>query len=198
MKTIVLATKNKHKAQEISEMLNHQYQVQTMEDVGFYSDIQEDGSNFKENAEIKAHALYQYLKGQDLIIMGDDSGLAVDSLNGEPGVYSARYAGEPSDDLRNNEKLLKSLKGFSKDERTAHFICALAIIDGKTGNNFLVEGCVTGFIGENPMGDGGFGYDPLFMITETQSFAQLSPDEKNRISHRGEAIQKAKKILKEL
>lgn len=196
MKTIVLATKNKNKAREIAEMLNHQYKVLTMEDVGFSDDIQEDGVNFKENADIKARALYRHLKGQDVMIMGDDSGLVVDILKGAPGIYSARYAGEPVDDRRNNQKLLKELEGFSKNERKAHFVCVLSLIDGKTGKIYHAEGRVTGFIGEREMGEGGFGYDPVFMITEDRSFAQLSSEEKNRISHRGEAIKKAKNILK--
>ncbi len=198
MKTIVLATKNTHKAREISDMLDGQYKVLTMEEVGFTDEIKENGLTFKENADIKANSLYRYLKGRNVIIIGDDSGLSVDSLNGEPGVYSARYAGEPSDDKRNNQKLLKALEGFSRKDRRAHFICSLTIIDGKTGKTYHTEGRVTGWIGEKETGEGGFGYDPLFMITEECSFAQLSPAEKNRISHRGKAIQKSKNILKEV
>ena len=130
--------------------------------------------------------------------MSDDSGLEVDYLKGEPGVFSARYAGEHGNDKKNNEKLLLNLKGVDYQNRKARFVCQLAIINDK--NEYKsIRGTVEGYILENEKGEGGFGYDPLFFYEPlNKSFAELTMEEKNKISHRGIALQKAKKIIEEL
>ncbi|HBN82479.1 MAG TPA: non-canonical purine NTP pyrophosphatase [Clostridiales bacterium] len=186
MKKVVVATKNKGKLKEIKEILKEfDFDVISMEEAGKFDDIEETGGSFEENAIIKASHIQ---KLTDTMVIADDSGLEVDALNGEPGVYSARYAGEHANDLKNNQKLLEALKDVPEEKRTARFVCAIAVaLDGQSV--FTVRGTVEGLIEQAPVGTNGFGYDPLFYLPQHgKTMAQLSPDEKNKISHRGNAL----------
>lgn len=192
---IILATNNLHKAIEIKAMLNNDFEVLTMKDIGIDIEIIEDGKTFEENALIKVRALKSFLKDRKAIIIADDSGLSVDALDGKPGVYSARYAGEDVSYQDNNEKLLKEMKNLPDQKRGAEFVTVIAILypDGK---EVTCEGRVRGRIARDFRGDGGFGYDPLFIDEETgRSFGEMSEVEKNAISHRAKAILKLKEIL---
>jgi XTP/dITP diphosphohydrolase len=153
----------------------------------------EDGNTLEENAAIKALAFSKILEG---LIVADDSGLFVDILNGRPGVFSSRYAGEKATDEENIEKLLSELEGIPFDKRQAAFKCVIAMANkGKLIATFTGE--VRGFIGENPMGNSGFGYDPVFYLNRHKSFAEIGEIQKNQISHRAIAIEKLKNFLKE-
>ena len=185
---IVLATHNKHKTREFKRILSTlgiDIEILTLDEIGFSDEIIEDGSTFEENAMIKARCASRL----GYIGIADDSGLAVDALNGAPGIFSARYAGDICNDKANNEKLLRELSGVKDDERSARFVCAIACSfpDGK--NDFTVKADTEGFITHKESGEGGFGYDPLFFCEKYgKTFAELTPDEKNGISHRGRAI----------
>ena len=197
MKTVVLATNNTHKAQEIEAALNMPgWEFKTLRQIGIVSDPVEDADEFVGNARIKALAAHEASGG--LAALADDSGIAVDALGGRPGVYSARYAGEPCDDEANNDKLLAELGDLPWEQRTAHYACALVFID-EDGSEIVAEGTVEGFIGYERHGQGGFGYDPLFYPAEYDgklTFAEVSQDQKALISHRGRALQNlAKKIV---
>ncbi len=184
---IVIATGNAHKKEEICAFLGEGFEVVTMKEEGIEIEIVEDGITFEENALIKARALSEYTKD---VIIADDSGLSVDFLNGQPGVYSARYAGTDATDEKNNEKLLKELSELSIEERRATFVCVIAVIK-PNGQEYILRGECKGFIGFEYKGDNGFGYDPLFIVEGTEkTFAQLSSEEKNLISHRAIALQK--------
>ena len=185
---IVLASGNRHKIAELQAILKKyipNIEVLSMKEVGIDDDIIEDGSTFEENAMIKARAVAKH----GYIGVGDDSGLAVEALSGAPGIYSARYAGEHGNDAANNAKLLKEMQ--DKTDRAAAFVCAIACAfpEGEySGKDFCVRGEAKGEILYELQGEGGFGYDPLFYVEEyNKTFAQLSPDEKNSISHRGVA-----------
>ncbi len=200
MKKLVIASNNSGKIKEIKRILRD-IDVLSLKDIGLNIDVEEDGLTFEENAKKKSVEIYKELikKGQsDFIIMADDSGLEVEYLKGEPGVFSARYAGEHGNDKKNNEKLLLNLKGVEYKNRKARFVCQLAIINDK--NEYRsIKGTVEGYILENEKGNGGFGYDPLFFYEPlNKSFAELTMEEKNKISHRGIALQKARKIIEEL
>ncbi|HEY5537500.1 MAG TPA: RdgB/HAM1 family non-canonical purine NTP pyrophosphatase [Acetobacterium sp.] len=195
MKTILLATGNQNKAKEIKVLLDNVFDVVTMKDFGIDIDIIEDGLTFEENALIKVRALKPFVKGKDIILMGDDSGLSVDFLDGAPGIYSARYAGEDVDDAANNQKLLEVMKEVPKEKRGASFITAIAIIF-PDGHEIICRGEVQGTIAFDYCGKGGFGYDPLFIHRSTgKSFAEMTKEEKNRLSHRAAAVAKAKTFL---
>ncbi|WP_294189231.1 XTP/dITP diphosphatase [uncultured Clostridium sp.] len=202
MKKLVIASNNLGKIKEIKRILSDiEIDVLSLKDMSIDIDVEEDGLTFEENAKKKSIEIYKELikKGEsNFIIMSDDSGLEVDYLKGEPGVFSARYAGEHGNDKKNNEKLLLNLKGVDYKNRKARFVCQLAIINDK--NEYKsVRGAVEGRILENEKGEGGFGYDPLFFYEPlNKSFAELTMEEKNKISHRGIALQKAKKIIEEL
>lgn len=202
MKKLVIASNNLGKIKEIKRILSDiEIDVLSLKDMSIDIDVEEDGLTFEENAKKKSIEIYKELikKGEsNFIIMSDDSGLEVDYLKGEPGVFSARYAGEHGNDKKNNEKLLLNLKGVDYKNRKARFVCQLAIINDK--NEYKsVRGAVEGYILENEKGEGGFGYDPLFFYEPlNKSFAELTIEEKNKISHRGIALQKAKKIIEEL
>lgn len=184
---IVIATGNAHKKEEIYDLLGNGFEVVTMKEEGINIDIVEDGVDFEENALIKARALTKYTKE---VIIADDSGLSVDVLNGQPGVYSARYAGIDATDEKNNSKLLKELDKWAIEERSATFVCVIAVIK-PNGEEYLFRGECKGFIGFEYKGDHGFGYDPLFIVKGTEkTFAQLTSQEKNLISHRAIALQK--------
>jgi len=187
MKQVVIATKNKGKAKDFEALFTPLgFEVVTMFDVAPNLEIEETGTTFEENAILKAETLASTL---GKIVIADDSGLAVDALGGEPGVYSARYAGD-HDDEANIVKVIEKLRGVPDSERTARFCCALAIagpnIDTKT-----VFGTCEGVILHEKQGTNGFGYDPIFFVPSLGcAMAELTPDEKGKISHRGNAIRK--------
>ncbi|AJG97060.1 non-canonical purine NTP pyrophosphatase [Clostridium beijerinckii] len=202
MKKLILASNNKKKIKEMKEILKEiDVEVRSLEDERINIDVVEDGKTFEENAKKKAKEIYEYLlerKDSNFIVLADDSGLEVNYLNGEPGIYSARYAGEHGNDSKNNEKLLNKLKGVLKINRGAKFICQLAMFTDK-GEYFKVTGEVEGYIIEELHGDGGFGYDPLFFYEPLdKTFAELTSEEKNEISHRGKALKELKKVINKL
>jgi len=179
----LFATNNRHKLEEAREILAPFAEICSLEEVGIDAEVEENGQTFLENARIKAEA-YSRLSG--LPCFADDSGLCVDALNGAPGIFSARYAGEPCHHGRNNAKLLAELKG--SENRAAHFHCSIATVGLALGDPHF-EGKVFGQIGQELSGDQGFGYDPLFIPeSHTQTFAQLGPEIKNRWSHRALAL----------
>ncbi len=187
MKQVVIATKNKGKAKDF-EALFHPlgYEVITMFDVAPDMEIEETGTTFEENAVLKAETLAKELH---TMVIADDSGLAVDALNGDPGVYSARYAGD-HDDEANIVKVLENMKDVPEDERKARFICCIALA-GPTVETTTVFGACEGVILEEKRGTNGFGYDPIFFVPElNKSMAELTAEEKGAISHRGNAIRK--------
>ncbi len=195
MKNIVLASNNAHKVEEICEMLRpYGYEVKAMKDVGLGDlEIDESGVTFEENAKIKALAIKALLGGN---VLADDSGLEVDALGGAPGVYSARYAGEPKSDAKNNEKLLEALKNVPDEKRTARFVTVLTLLL-ENGEEIVVRGTVEGVITHEERGSNGFGYDPLFEVPSlNKTFAELSSQEKNALSHRGNALEKLVERLK--
>lgn len=191
---IVAATNNNHKVKELTALFEGtDARLVTLNEIGFTDEIIEDGENFLENARIKAMAVH---KATGLACVADDSGLCVDALGGEPGIYSARYAsenGENSDDEKNKQKLLLKLKDVPDNERTARFISALCFID-TDGTEVSAIGKCEGIITRDERGEGGFGYDPLFFFPSFgKTFGELSQEEKNSVSHRANAV----KILKE-
>lgn len=153
----------------------------------------EDGETFEENAHLKAKAVYDICRCP---VVADDSGLEVDFLDGAPGIYSARYAGEGASDEQRIQKILGELDGVDESMRTARFVCAMyCILDDDT--EYSVRGTMEGFIGTEPLGENGFGYDPIFMVDEDTSVAMLPAEEKNRISHRASALRQLTDILSE-
>lgn len=193
-KTIVVASNNKHKIKEIRAILTD-YNIISMGEIGFNQEIEENGKNFEENALIKAKTIHNYLKksGKDYLVLADDSGLCVDSLQGDPGVYSARYSGTHGDDQANRNKLLRELEG---KERTAYFCCTIAIIF-PNGEKQVVEGKTYGNITTEEIGENGFGYDCIFYSKDLKkTFGEATDQEKNAVSHRNRALEKIKKELK--
>ena len=204
-KKIVFATENAGKLREIREILAESlkdagngvqtgWQVLSMKEAGIEADIVEDGKTFEENAVIKAKEVCR-LSGE--ITLADDSGLEIDALNKEPGVYSARYMGHDTDYHTKNANLISRLDGVPDEKRTARFVCAVAAAfpDGEVK---VVRGVMEGRIGYEEKGENGFGYDPIFFLPEYgMTSAQIPLEEKNRISHRGKALRKiAEEILK--
>lgn len=185
MDKILIATKNEGKAKEYRKLFEPKgFEVVTLNDLNDPIEIVEDGETFAQNAAIKATALAEKYQ---VIALADDSGLMVDQLGGAPGIYSARYAGD-HDDKANKQKLLAELAGVAPDKRIAHFHCAI-VVASPAGEQLTVEGEVNGVILEEQRGQGGFGYDPLFYYPPFErSFAQLSMEEKNSVSHRGRAV----------
>lgn len=199
MKRIILASNNIKKIKELKEILRgYPYEVYSLKDMNIDIEVEEDGVTFEENAEKKATEIYKYLldKGEsDFIVLSDDSGLEVDCLNGEPGVYSARYAGDHGNDYKNNLKLLQEMKDFKGDERSARFVCVIAVVF-EDGTVKTVRGEVEGYIMDEIKTKDGFGYDPLFFYKGfNKTFGEATPEEKNEISHRGNALKKLKDIL---
>lgn len=182
MKTLILASNNKGKLEEIRAILKDRFEVLSLSDCKISADIEETGATFEENALIKAKAVYRMT---GLPVISDDSGLAVYALDGAPGVYSARFAGDEHDDEKNNEKLLNLMKG--KDNRDAAFVCCAVFYDGSRAVS--AEGRAEGKILEKKDGDNGFGYDPLFYSYDlNKSFGCASFEEKNSVSHRARAF----------
>lgn len=195
MKEAIIATHNPGKVKEFKDILAPKgYDVKSLADIGFLEEIEETGHTFEENAVLKAEAV---AKAVNKMVIADDSGLSVDNLGGSPGVYSARYAGEQKDDTANINKVLQKLKGIEKEQRTARFRCALAVsIPGEETKT--VEGHVEGYIAEEPKGENGFGYDPIFIVKDKdKTMAELTSDEKNKISHRANALKKLSQLLEE-
>lgn len=185
MKKVIFATKNKGKIKEIQAVLGDSYNVITMEEAGITVDVEENGKTFEENAVIKAEAIAK-ICGET--VLADDSGLEIDYLNGEPGIYSARYMGHDTSYDIKNKSLIDRLDGVPDEKRTARFVCAVAAaVPGK--ETVVVRGTMEGIIGYEIKGENGFGYDPIFFLPEYgKTSAEISPEEKNKISHRGKAL----------
>ena len=192
---LILATSNKDKAREIAEILDGTpFVVTTMKEEGFDPDIVEDGKTFEENALIKARAVRALAKGA--YVMADDSGLCIDALDGAPGIYSARFCGEDSTYPEKFAKIFEMLKDVPEEKRTAKFVCSIAVVR-PDGSEFTVRGEICGVLHEKPMGDGGFGYDPIFYVPEFgMTTAQMTKEQKNSISHRGKASRAMAEKLK--
>ena len=196
MKTVILATNNAHKVSEISNALDFPgWEFKTLRQMGIDSDPEEDADTFLGNARIKAQAAHEASGG--MAALADDSGLAVDALDGAPGVYSSRFAGETATDEDNNQKLLEDLKDVPDVERTARFVCTLVFID-EDGTEQVARGTVEGRIGYAEQGDGGFGYDPLFwpdVFDGACTLAEVPQARKNEVSHRGNALRQLRSQL---
>lgn len=193
---IIFATGNKNKMIEIRQILGDLgWEILSMKEAGIELDIVEDGTTFEENALIKAKAVAACCNN---IVLADDSGLEIDYLNKEPGIYSSRYAGEDTPYEIKNQMLLDRLAGVPKEKRTARFVCAIAaVIPG--GEPVVVRGTIEGYIGDKPAGENGFGYDPIFYVPDLNcSTAQLSPEEKNARSHRGNALRAMRDKLQDI
>ena len=184
-RTLVIASNNPHKLREIADMLEDRLNVISMREAGFTEDIDENGDTFEENAAIKARAV---AKATGLCALGDDSGLSVDALDGAPGVRSARYCGHHGDDKANNDLLISNMADIPAEDRTAEFVCAMAL-SLPNGDVTTVRGTCPGVITFAPRGEGGFGYDPYFEYLSGETFAEMNQEEKNRISHRAHAMQ---------
>lgn len=193
MTKIIFATGNKDKMREICEiMADMDVEIQSMKEAGISVDIVEDGKTFEENALIKARAVAQYT---DAIVLADDSGLEVDYLNKEPGVYSARYMGEDTSYTIKNQSILDRLEGVPKEKRTARFVCAIGAVLPE-GEELVTRQTMEGYIGFASEGENGFGYDPIFFLDEYGcSSAAISPEQKNAVSHRGKGLRAMKEML---
>ena len=189
---ILFATKNKGKYKEVKNIFSGcDIELLSLNDFNDAIDVVEDGKTFEENALKKAVETYSYFK---LPVISDDSGLVVEQLNGEPGIYSSRYSGVDTTDKKNNLKLLEKLKSFP-EPHNAKFVCAAVYLDSK--NNIVTSGEIDGRIISEPRGTNGFGYDPLFLPEGfDKTTAELSPEIKNKISHRAKAFGKLKQLLK--
>lgn len=196
MKKIIIATKNKGKAKDFEALFAPLgYDVLTLHDVAEEMDVEETGTTFEENALLKATALADHLQ---TIVIADDSGLEIDALDGRPGIYSARYAGEDKSDEANIDKVLEELKDVKELERSARFVCAIAVAS-PTKEPFTVRGTCEGMIATERKGNNGFGYDPIFYVpSEKKMMAELSGEEKGAISHRGNAIKQLASNLTDL
>ena len=200
---IVFATGNKDKMREIRGILGGLgTEILSMKEAGVEGDIEENGSTFAENSMIKARGVYKLIQDADeeaakeTIVLADDSGLEVDYLNKEPGIYSARYMGRDTSYTEKNNNIIERLSGVPDEKRTARFVCAIsAVLPG--GKELSTVGNMEGIIGYKIAGTGGFGYDPIFFLPEYgKTSAEISADEKNAISHRGKALREMAKLLK--
>ena len=190
--TICLATNNAHKVEELQQMLGDKFTIKTLKEIGFTDEIEETENTFQGNSRLKARHIYDIY---GMTTIADDSGLEVEALNGEPGIYSARYAGEHGNHEKNNIKLLEELKGQAN--RTAQFRSVITLIHNNAETQF--EGIVKGNISTELSGTDGFGYDPLFTPEGfDRTFAEMSMEEKNPISHRGLAVEQLVKHLQKL
>lgn len=198
MKKIIFATGNAGKMKEIREIMEDlQIPVLSMKEAGLEAEIVEDGTTFEENAVIKAKEIAGLSKcwNEDVVVLADDSGLEIDYLNKEPGVYSARYMGEDTSYRIKNQNLIERLEGVPDEQRTARFVCAIAAVlpDGRV---VTTRGVIEGKIGYEERGTNGFGYDPIFYLPDmSRSTAELTPEEKNAVSHRGNALRLMKEEL---
>ena len=193
MKKLVFATGNEGKMKEIRMILGDlDYEILSMKEAGIDVDIVEDGKTFEENAIIKATEIS---KIANCVVLADDSGLEVDYMDKMPGIYSARWMGEDTPYSEKNQAIIDKLSGVPDEKRTARFVCAIAAAfpDGRVVTK---RGTIEGIIGYEPKGENGFGYDPIFFVPEFgKTTAQLSPEEKNKISHRGKALEMIKEEL---
>lgn len=186
MRNLIVATKNKGKYQEMKEILSGMpFNVISMEDASLDIEIEETGQTFEENALIKAREVSRLTNE---IVIADDSGLEIEYLDGAPGIYSSRFAGKGASDEDRNRKLLKLLEEVPFEKRKARFVCVIAVVYPE-GDYFTVKGICEGYIGFEPKGNNGFGYDPLFYIPEYgKTMAEMDPEDKHKISHRGKAL----------
>ena len=195
---VIFATGNMGKMREIRAIMSDtDAEVLSMKEADVYTDVVENGSTFMENAFIKARAVAKLVKqkGITAAVVADDSGLVVDALGGEPGIYSARYLGEDTPYKIKNAKIIERLEGVEDEKRTARFVCAMAVVF-PDGSEDCYEATYEGRIGYEEKGPNGFGYDPIFYLPDRGVYsAELDPDEKNRISHRGKALEGIKEIL---
>ncbi len=193
---IIFATGNEGKMKEIRLILEELgAEILSLKDAGINIEIQEDGKTFEENAVIKAR---EVMRATGALVLADDSGLEIDYLNGEPGVYSARYLGEDTSYRIKNQNLIDRLEGVPDEQRTARFVCAIAAAfpDGRI---ITARGVIEGIIGYEERGEGGFGYDPIFWLPEYGcSTAELTMEKKNELSHRGKALREMKNELKKV
>lgn len=192
MKKLIIASNNQNKIREIKSILATEYdEILSLKDAGIKIEVTEDGASFYENAKKKAVEISKLTPGD---VMSDDSGLCVEALDGAPGIYSARFAGEHATDEQNNEKLISELKG--KENRNAKYVCAIVIANGGKEKFFAEESC-DGVIIDEPKGKNGFGYDPYFYDENYKmTFAELDPEIKNKISHRAKALKKIESLVK--
>ena len=195
MKQIILATKNKNKLVEVKAVLGNDYEVLSMEDIGIDVDVEENGTTFEENATIKAEAICK-ICGKP--VMADDSGLEIDYLDKKPGVLSARFLGHDTSYDIKNAKILEMLEDVPEEKRTARFVCSIAVAFPDR-DTVVVRDTIEGIIGYESAGENGFGYDPIFYVPELKkTTAQLSMEEKNKISHRGKALVRMANRLKDM
>lgn len=195
VKRIIFATGNAGKMREIREILaDFGAEILSMKEAGIFTDAEENGASYEENALIKARAVAE--KAGDAVVLADDSGLEIDALGGEPGIYSARYLGEDTSYRVKNANLIERLAGVPEEKRTARFVCAIAAVL-PDGRELVTKAAVEGRIGYEEKGEGGFGYDPIFYVPEFgRTTAELSEEEKNQISHRGKALRLMKEELR--
>jgi|SRR5579883_577881 len=193
MRTLLLATTNEHKLNEYRTILREiPFTLLSLRDVGIDMDVEETGTTFAENALLKACA---YAQAANMLALADDSGLEIDALGGAPGVYSARFAGRETPYAERFRLIFDRLQDVPVSQRTARFRCAIALAD-PSGYTRVVEGTIEGLIAESPRGENGFGYDPIFLVPEYgKTTAEMAPEEKHRISHRGRAAEAARRLL---
>ena len=199
MSRIIFATGNQNKMREIREIMQgfqvdgENVEILSMKEAGVYAEIVEDGKTFAENAAIKAKAIAALTPGD--FVMADDSGLEIDALNKEPGIYSARYLGEDTSYRIKNAKLIERLNGVPDEKRMARFVCAIATVL-PDGTLLTTDGTIEGRIGYEEKGNNGFGYDPIFLVPPyIQTSAELTEEEKNAISHRGKALRSMREMI---
>ncbi len=195
---VIAATKNAGKIREFKQILGEDAQVVTMTEAGFTDEIDETGTTFEENALIKARAVYEAMKGRrpfDLVI-SDDSGLEIDYFDKKPGIYSSRWLGEDTPYDVKNQIVLDRLAGVPEEKRTARYVCSIACVLAN-GEELVVTRTAEGCIAFAPSGEGGFGYDPIFEFPGLGTFADLTPEQKNSVSHRGKALAALEELLKE-
>lgn len=196
MKKIIFATGNANKMVEVRMILaDCGYEIVSMKEAGIDIDIVEDGKTFEENAIIKATAISKTMEAEGCVVLADDSGLEVDYMDGAPGIYSARWQGEDTPYSIKNQMIIDALADAKEEERTARFVCAIAAVfpDGTVTTR---RGVIEGMIAHQPAGENGFGYDPIFFLPEYgKTTAELAPEDKNKISHRGRALEKIREVL---
>lgn len=193
MRTLLLATTNEHKLKEFRTILRElPFTLLSLRDVQLNMDVEETGTTFAENALLKARA---YAQAANMLALADDSGLEIDALGGAPGIYSARFAGRGTPYAERFRLILARLHDVPVSQRTARFRCAIALAE-PAGYTRVVEGTIEGLIAESPRGENGFGYDPIFLVPEYgKTTAEMAPEEKHRISHRGRAAEAARRLL---
>lgn len=193
MRTLLLATTNEHKLGEFRTIFRDlPFTLLSLRDVRIDMDVEETGTTFAENALLKAHA---YAQAANMLALADDSGLEIDALGGAPGIYSARFAGRETSYEERFRLIFARLQDVPREQRTARFRCAIALVE-PAGYERVIEGTIEGVIADEPRGKNGFGYDPIFLVPEFgRTTAEMAPEEKHRISHRGRAAEAARRLL---